>query len=82
MPATHDDNVFIDCPFDPDYRPLFEAVVFAVCDRGFFPRCALEGNDSSQVRIQKITPIIGECHRAHSAGDAAWESAKPALGRG
>ncbi|HET7460503.1 MAG TPA: hypothetical protein VFJ82_04620 [Longimicrobium sp.] len=64
MPATYDTSVFINCPFDTDYRPLLEAVVFAVYDCGFCPRCALEMDDSSQVRIQKITSIIGQCRLA------------------
>lgn len=65
MPASpYDTSVFINCPFDADYRPLLEAVVFAVYDCGFVPRCALEVDDSSQVRIQKITSIIGECRLA------------------
>jgi hypothetical protein len=64
MPATYDNSVFINCPFDADYRPLLEAVVFAVYDCGFFPRCALEVDDSSQVRIEKINAIIGACRLA------------------
>jgi hypothetical protein len=64
MPATYDNSVFINCPFDADYRPLLEAVVFAVYDCGFFPRCALEMDDSSQVRILKITAIIEQCRLA------------------
>lgn len=64
MPATYDNSVFVNCPFDSAYRPLFEAVVFAVYDCGFYPRCALEVDDSSQVRIQKITNLIGECRLA------------------
>lgn len=64
MPPEYDRNVFVNCPFDSAYRPLFEAVVFAVYDCGFYPRCALEAEDSSQVRIQKITSIIGECRLA------------------
>ncbi|MEA2238824.1 MAG: hypothetical protein QOC81_3548 [Thermoanaerobaculia bacterium] len=27
-------NVFINCPFDDDYAPLFEAIVFAINDAG------------------------------------------------
>ena len=27
------DSVFINCPFDGDYRPIFDALVFAVHDR-------------------------------------------------
>ena len=54
-------NVFINCPFDERYRPLFHAAVFAVVDCGFVPRCALEVDDGSQVRIDKVCDLIGEC---------------------
>ncbi|MFL5542132.1 MAG: hypothetical protein ACJ8J0_24310 [Longimicrobiaceae bacterium] len=64
IPRTYDNSVFLNCPFDPTYRPLFEAVAFAVYDCGFFPRCALEVDDGSQVRIEKITTIIAECRLA------------------
>jgi hypothetical protein len=59
--ATYENSVFINCPFDPEYWPLFEAITFSVYDLGYYPRCALEVDDSSQVRIQKITEIIKEC---------------------
>jgi hypothetical protein len=61
MPGSYDTNVFVNCPFDSEYRPQFEAVTFAIYDCGFFPRCALEVDDSSQVRIEKITKIIRTC---------------------
>jgi hypothetical protein len=61
MKSDHLKNVFINCPFDEEYAPLLRAVVFAVIDSGFTPRCALERNDSGQVRIQKIYQIISEC---------------------
>lgn len=64
MSPSYDESVFLNCPFDAVYRPLFEAVVFAVYDCGFFPRCALEVDDSSQVRMEKITGIIRECRLA------------------
>jgi hypothetical protein len=54
-------NVFINCPFDDRYRPLFHAAVFAVVDCGFVPRCALEVDDGSEVRINKVCDLIGEC---------------------
>ena len=57
-------NVFINCPFDSTYRPLFEAIVFATFDCGFKPRCSLEIDDSTQVRIEKITRIIRESRLA------------------
>ena len=56
-----DRDVFINCPFDDDYRPLFQALMFAVAGCGFVPRCSLEAADSGDVRIDKITKIIGEC---------------------
>jgi hypothetical protein len=54
-------DVFINCPFDSLYKPIFEAILFAVFDCGFRPRCALELEDASQVRIDKIFKIISEC---------------------
>jgi len=54
-------GVFINCPFDSEYKPLFEAIAFAVLACGFRPRCALEIDDSSEVRIDKIFKIIAEC---------------------
>jgi hypothetical protein len=65
MPSTadpaYDKGVFINCPFDDGYRPIFRAVVFAVIDSGFNARCALEANDSGTVRIDKIVKLIAEC---------------------
>lgn len=52
------DNVFINCPFDPDYWPVFEAVVFTIIDCGFVPRCALEEPDSGEARVRRIERII------------------------
>src|SRR4051794_5309929 len=59
--ADYERNVFVNCPFDADYKDLFEAVVFAVHDCGYFARCALEVDDGSEVRIDKVEKIIGEC---------------------
>ena len=53
--------VFLNVPFDSAYRPMFEAMVFAVLDCGFRPRCALEGSDAGHVRVQKIAVIIRDC---------------------
>lgn len=59
--ANYDDNVFINCPFDAAYQPMFQSLVFCVRDCGFVPRCALEVADSAQVRINKIMDIMAEC---------------------
>jgi hypothetical protein len=58
--AAGENHVFINCPFDTEYRPLFEAMVFAIHDCGFVPRAALEVDDGSQVRIDKIAGIIAD----------------------
>jgi len=52
--TLYDYNVFINCPFDDAYRPIFEALVFAVHDCGYIARCSLEVDDASEVRIDKI----------------------------
>jgi len=59
--AMAKDDVFINCPFDDDYKPLFEAAVFTVFDCGFRPRCAMETDDGGQVRVEKIKTIIADC---------------------
>lgn len=57
---THDKDVFINCPFDRKYRPIMSGLLFAVHDCGFRVRCALEIEDSGEIRVQKILRIIGE----------------------
>ncbi|HET7464833.1 MAG TPA: hypothetical protein VFJ82_26555, partial [Longimicrobium sp.] len=67
MPAaSYDYSVFVNCPFDAEYLPIFRAVFFAVHDCGYLARCALEADDSGEVRIAKINQIIRECrHGIH-----------------
>lgn len=62
MPThLHDSAVFLNCPFDAGYRPIFHAAVFAIQGLGFAPRSALEEDDGSEVRLTKIERIIEEC---------------------
>jgi hypothetical protein len=58
----YDKNVFINCLFDSDYQPIFNALVFATFECGLRPRCALEINDSGEARIEKIARVIRQCH--------------------
>jgi hypothetical protein len=51
-------SVFVNCPLDVDYKPIFDAVVFAVFDCGFVARSALELIDGADVRVEKIARII------------------------
>ncbi len=55
------DSVFINCPFDADYWPLFEALIFTIVDCGFVPRCALEEPDSGQARVSRIEKLVQAC---------------------
>lgn len=57
--SLYEHCVFVNCPFDDEYRPLFEAVVFALHDCGYVVRSALAVTDASQVRIEKISAMIG-----------------------
>jgi hypothetical protein len=56
-----DENVFINCPFDKEYAPLFRSIVFAIHDAGFRPRCALEAINAGELRLNRIVKIISEC---------------------
>jgi hypothetical protein len=51
-------NVFVNCPFDAEYLPLFRALIFAIEYCGFSARCALEVEDSGEVRVEKIIRLI------------------------
>jgi len=51
-------NVFINCPFDKDFEPLLQAILFCVVYHGFTPRLSLESSDSSENRLTKITRLI------------------------
>jgi plasmid stabilization system protein ParE len=53
--------VFINCPFDDGFKPIFRAIVFTILSSGYFPRCALDATDGAQIRISKIAEMIGEC---------------------
>jgi hypothetical protein len=61
IPLGFEKNVFINCPFDDKYLPLFRAVIFTVHDMGFRARCALEASNAGNVRIDKIQDIIASC---------------------
>lgn len=58
---TSADDVFINCPFDQAFAPIFHALIFAIYACGFRPRSARELDDSGQTRIDKLFAIIDEC---------------------
>jgi hypothetical protein len=56
----YDYNVFINCPFDDKYKPLLQAMVFAIHHANFIARCAQEAS-AQNYRFPRIIEIIGEC---------------------
>lgn len=54
-------DVFINCPFDSEYKTIFNAIVYTVVRSGYRARCALETDDAAENRLGKIINIIGEC---------------------
>jgi hypothetical protein len=55
-------NVFVNCPFDDAYLPLFRALLFASHDCGFVARTALEDDGAKELRLEKIVRLIRESH--------------------
>jgi hypothetical protein len=59
-------SVFINCPFDREYEPLMNAIVFAVVCCGFTPRVAMESGDVAVPRIERIcTGLHGSRYSIH-----------------
>lgn len=60
LPGKDSEKVFINCPYDDAYEPLFCAIIFGVLANGFIPRCAKEVQ-GSQDRLTKILLMIANC---------------------
>lgn len=56
-----DKEVFVNCPFDEEYLPLFHAVIFTLHACGYVPRSALEAENVAEPRFEKIVRIIRQC---------------------
>ena len=55
------EGVFLNYPFDRSYEPILYAIVFTVCSAGLTPRSALETDDATENRLEKLFRIIREC---------------------
>lgn len=55
-------HVFINCPFDDAYWPMFRAIVFAIWACGYRSRCALEAGGGT-LRLQRLHDLISESDR-------------------
>ncbi len=56
-PAT---SVFLNCPYDREYLPLFDCAVLTTICCGFTPRSALESGTVAEPRMARITRAIFE----------------------
>jgi hypothetical protein len=54
-------SVFVNCPFDEPYKPIFRSMIFTIILSGYHPRCALDATDGAEIRVSKIAAMIGEC---------------------
>jgi hypothetical protein len=59
IPAAR--SVFLNCPFDNEYRPIRRAMIFTIIASGYHPRCALDSCDGAEVRVLRIAALIGAC---------------------
>lgn len=53
-------NVFINCPFDDDFKPLLKSLIFELFYLGFTPRLS-QTLSSSSIRIEQIKELIRTC---------------------
>ena len=60
MAGQFERNVFINCPFDDEYRTLLKPLLFTLRYCGLTPRIASERLDSSEIRLDKIIEMIQE----------------------
>lgn len=59
--ALNDLDVFVNCPFDHAYEPIFNATVYTIVRSRYRARCALEADNAADNRLDKIYGIIAEC---------------------
>jgi len=69
-------SVFINCPYDAEFLPLFDALIFATVCCGFMPRSAMESGDASTPRLTRIAVAmqgskysVHDLSRCHGEGD-------------
>lgn len=53
-----EDNVFVNCPFDADYKSLLKPLLFTILYLRLQPRISLERSESGESRIAKIIELI------------------------
>jgi len=59
--SGYNDHIFINCPFDEDYMPLLQAIIYSIYRCGFIPQCALGEDNASDIRLDKIIRCTKNC---------------------
>lgn len=54
-------RVFINCPFDRKFKPIFDAIVFTLYDLGFKPEHALNKSVGEELRLRRIYKQLRSC---------------------
>ena len=79
MTASPEESVFLNCPFDERYTPLFDALLFATVCCGFVPRSALESGAVAEPRIDRVVRTlfasrysIHDLSRSRGEGAEGW----------
>src|SRR5882724_4161464 len=57
-PPGFGNSVFLNCPYDEEYKPFLRALTFTVLECGLEPRVAADEGDSGVVRVEKIRDLI------------------------
>lgn len=61
LPNDFENNVFINCPFDEEYAPLLDLILFCIVYAGLSPRLSSERLEAGESRLNKIIELIAEC---------------------
>jgi hypothetical protein len=57
-PSAPELSVFINCPFDGEYGPSLDAIIFTVICCGFEPRSAVDTDNTSDSRMKRIVDAL------------------------
>lgn len=71
--APHARSVFINCPYDTDYLPLLQAMVFTVHACGFVAKLAMLESGSERVRLDRLVELVRGCRFGiHDLSRVQW----------
>ena len=54
-------SVFVNFPMDVEYKPMLDAMLFAIYGCGFVARLAIETSGGREQRLDRIVRLIADC---------------------